>query len=208
MQACRFEPSLLTENDFQRCAVAAVRGVAKRQTEHLAGRICARAALHQLTGTPSMPSVGDEGVPLWPETVVGSITHGAGMALAIAAFAHHYQGLGIDIEQLLSPQRADRLAAQIHTPEELERRAQRPISEHALCTSLTFSIKESLFKALYPIVGQRFYFHDAEVLHWDFSGRVHLRLLLDLNEQWPAGKEIEGQYSLYQQHLLSLVAVK
>ena len=43
--------------------------------------------------------------------------------------------------------------------------------------SLTFSAKESLFKALYPLVLRHFYFQDAEVLDVDDSGRLRLRLL-------------------------------
>ena len=35
-----------------------MRGVAKRQAEYLAGRLCAREALRRVTGQPGVPAVG------------------------------------------------------------------------------------------------------------------------------------------------------
>ena len=50
----RFDPAHLAGDDFQRSAIAVPpsiqRSVAKRQAEFLAGRLCARAALHQPDG--------------------------------------------------------------------------------------------------------------------------------------------------------------
>lgn len=61
-------------------------------------------------------------------------------------------------------ERADRLAGEILTPSELEAFASLGDHERAELVTRTFSLKESLFKALYPLVKQRFYFQDAEVL--------------------------------------------
>ena len=75
--------------------------------------------------------------------------------------------------------------------------------------TLTFSLKESLFKALYPLVGKRFYFHDAELLAVDDSARTaRLGLLIDLAGEWMTGSELEGHFQLYDDRLLSLVAVR
>jgi enterobactin synthetase component D len=73
--------------------------------------------------------------------------------------------------------------------------------------TLTFSVKESLFKALYPIVGKRFYFEHAEVLEWSDSGSVRLRLLTDLSSEWSHGTELAAQFALEDGQLLSLVAI-
>src|SRR3989344_4013255 len=56
----RFSPELLDEEDFSRCAIEPVRGVAKRQTEYLAGRLCAREALIRLTGISATPACGED----------------------------------------------------------------------------------------------------------------------------------------------------
>ncbi len=83
-----------------------------------------------------------------------------------------------------------------------------PEDQIALRVTLTFSIKEALFKALYPIVHKRFYFEDAQLLEWSADGRARLKLLIDLSSEWHAGKELDGQFSVQDDHLLSLVAVE
>ncbi|MET1078076.1 MAG: 4'-phosphopantetheinyl transferase superfamily protein [Pseudomonas sp.] len=203
----RFDPALWQPEDFPRQGIAPARGVAKRQSEFLAGRICARAALLQLTGHASVPAVGDDGAPQWPPGLVGSITHGAGWAAAVVAPASGCQGLGLDLEQLLSAERAERLAEQILTANELQRLQQLPQEQRALLVTLTFSLKESLFKALYPLVRTRFYFEHAELLEWSTDGRARLRLLIDLSTDWHQGRALEGQFSQDDDRLLSLVAV-
>jgi len=71
----------------------------------------------------------------------------------------------------------------------------------------TFSLKESLFKALYPLVKQRFYFQDAEVLDVGADGIARLRLLIDLSEGWRNGAEVDGQFAIFDDYLLSLIAI-
>jgi enterobactin synthetase component D len=72
---------------------------------------------------------------------------------------------------------------------------------------LTFSLKESLFKTLYPLTKQRFYFEHAEVLEWSVGGLARLRLLTDLSPAWQQGIEIDGQFCIKDGHLLSLISV-
>ncbi|WP_416426435.1 4'-phosphopantetheinyl transferase superfamily protein [Pseudomonas sp. App30] len=205
----RFDPKALAADDFVRAGIQPPaniqRSVAKRQAEFLAGRLCARSALQQLADIDHVPAIGEDRAPIWPAGISGSITHGTGWAGAVVARSGVWQGLGLDMETLLGDDRAARLAGEILTPGELARMDPAQLS---LTVTLTFSIKESLFKALYPIVGQRFYFEHAEVLGWDAAGRVRMRLLTDLSAQWCHGREIEGQFGLENDHLLSLVAIQ
>ncbi|EPN60405.1 siderophore biosynthesis protein [Pseudomonas syringae pv. actinidiae ICMP 19079] len=46
------------------------------------------------------------------------------------------------------------------------------------------------------------------MLEWSADGNVRLRLLIDLSSEWQAGKELDGQFSVLGDHLLSLVAVE
>lgn len=202
-----FDPARLQPEDFANCAIEPVRGVAKRQGEYLAGRLCARQALRQLCGQPFVPGRDEEGVPQWPVGVVGSITHGAGQAAALVAHGRDWQGLGLDLEKCLSAERAAKLAGEILTAAELQRGAGLSPAAFARLVTLTFSLKESLFKALFPLVRQRFYFHDAELLEWRDTGQVRLRLLIDLSAAWPAGSELSGQFAEFDGYLLSLVAI-
>lgn len=207
-----FVPAQLGVDDFARSAIempaSIQRSVAKRQAEFLAGRLCARAALLQLDGTCATPAIGEDRAPVWPAHISGAITHSNGRAAALVALKDQWQGLGMDLENLLSTERAQRLAKEILTAPELQRLAAGPAADIALLVTLTFSVKESLFKALYPIVRQRFYFEHAEVLSWTHQGQVRLRLLTDLSEQWHHGRELDAQFCLLEGQLLSVVAIK
>ena len=207
-----FNAAQLAADDFRRSAVeppaSVQRSVAKRQAEFLAGRLCARAALRQLAGLDVIPAIGDDRAPVWPAHISGSITHSTGRAAAIVAQKSQWRGLGMDLENLLDPERAERLAGEILTPEELQRMAAGPRDQLAMHVTLTFSVKESLFKALYPIVQQRFYFEHAEVLEWNESGEVQLRLLTDLSSEWCTGTELAAQFALMDGQVLSLVSIK
>jgi enterobactin synthetase component D len=208
--SCDFEPSLLAPGDFTACGIDhplnIQRSVAKRQAEFLAGRLCAREALTRLGLPGHSLAIGEDRAPVWPAGVVGAITHGTGWAAAIAAPASEQRGLGLDAETLLEPSRAQRLAGEILVPAELDRLPQSP-DQAALEITLTFSLKESLFKALYPLVRQRFYFEAAEVLAWTMDGHARLRLLSDLSPEWQAGMQLEGQFCVQGARLLSLVSV-
>lgn len=206
-----FTPAHLLADDFARSAIempaSIQRSVAKRQAEFLAGRLCASAALLHLDGTCATPAIGEDRAPVWPAHIAGAITHSNGRAGAVVALKSEWQGLGIDLENLLSDERARRLVKEILTPGEQRRMAEGCDEDVALVVTLTFSIKESLFKALFPLVGQRFYFEHAEVLSWSKDGHVRLRLLTDLSTEWHHGKEIEGQFAVHEGQLLSLVAI-
>ena len=206
--SCAFDPAQLASDDFQRAAIeqtpALQRSVAKRQAEYLAGRSCARAALQRLDGRHYVPATGDDRAPIWPADITGSITHGKGWAAAVVAHKTDCAGLGLDQENLLDDDRAARLAGEILTPDELK---SLDPARQALAVTLTFSLKESLFKALYPLVRKRFYFEHAQVLEWSDEGSARLRLLADLSPEWHHGRELEGQFSLMGDQVLSLIAV-
>lgn len=113
----------------------------KRQTEHLAGRIAAVHALRAF-GEKSVPGIGKNRQPIWPDGLYGSISHCGSTAIAIVARTP----VGIDIEAVFSPQLADELASDIASEEEL---AVLRASElgFPLALTLAFSAKESLYKA-------------------------------------------------------------
>jgi 4'-phosphopantetheinyl transferase EntD len=70
-----------------------------RQREFALGRACARAALASLGHGHAVLGRRGDGAPLWPGGVVGSISHTQGLAVALAAPAGAFRGLGVDVEQ-------------------------------------------------------------------------------------------------------------
>ncbi|UQG58670.1 4'-phosphopantetheinyl transferase superfamily protein [Marinobacter sp. M3C] len=203
-----FDPTRLADEAFAHYAVeqpaSIQRAAVKRRAEFLAGRLCARAGIAHLTGRGETPGLGESRAPVWPAGLCGSITHAGGCAAAIVSRCADWRGLGLDIENLLGEEQAIQLAAEILTPRELRRLAPQEV---AFGVTLTFSLKESLFKALYPLTGKYFYFEHAELLEWGADGHARLRLLTDLSAEWCSGRELDGQFDLEDGHLISLVAV-
>lgn len=206
-----FDTQAFRDDDFTTsnlvCPETLRAAASKRKTEYLAGRVCAREALRLATGQPTVPDIGDDRAPVWPAGSVGAITHGAGWAGALAASRGHYHGLGLDVEQRLSDQRAERLVDQILTPEEKARHAAELATGMGHLLTLIFSMKESLFKALYPIVQRRFYFQDAELVSWSKQGQATLRLLTELSPHWPRGRIVHAHFCEMDHRILSLVAI-
>ncbi|WP_245947744.1 4'-phosphopantetheinyl transferase family protein [Billgrantia montanilacus] len=181
--------------------------VAKRRAEFIAGRLCARHGLWLLDGRDATPGMNEDRSPCWPRDCVGAITHNDGWAAALVASRKAYLGLGLDAERLLDATQALRLARRVLTPGETDRLERLPGAEIGLMVTAAFSLKESLFKALYPVVGQMFHFQAAELVAWHGIGTVRLRLLRNLGLDWPAGSEVAGEVCLYEGRLLSLVAL-
>ncbi len=138
----------------------------KRRVEFLAGRHCAHKAIHQLA--PRLPwqeiPINDAGLPLWPDGIVGSITHAGGFASAAVALDRDAISIGIDSEGLMTKDMASEIAWLVATQSELaETMAQTRLEENDALT-LLFSAKEAAFKCLYPMTGLFFTFLEIEVL--------------------------------------------
>lgn len=207
MVSLHFSPSALQSTDFQMQGIVPIDGQRKRQSEYLAGRLCAREALYRLNGQVAVPGISADRAPQWPAGISGSITHSHSWAAAVAARKHSWQSIGLDAEGHLSAKRARRLQTTLLTPDECQRLQHLPDDVQIQRINLSFSLKESLFKALYPLTGVRFYFQDAELLECTEDGQAQLQLLTDLSPQWLAGRKLKGSFRLLETHLLTLVAI-
>lgn len=178
------------------------RAAPRRRAEWLAGRRCAREALRLLTGQGTCPGMAADRSPLWPDGIVGSISHSGDVALAIAARAGACRGIGIDIERVMDGQAAIEIASEALTPRERRHLAKDPFS-----VTLAFSAKESLFKALHPLLRRPMSFHASELITWDTQGWARLRLVEELSPEFPAGREIEARFAHLGDLLLTRVLV-
>lgn len=135
--------------------------VARRVQEFTAGRACARAALETL-GLPGFAlRMGARRQPLWPESIVGSISHAAGYCVAAACTRDRFAGIGIDIEAA-SPL-PESLVDIVCTPCEKAWCLAQPERLSGLLAKFLFSAKESVFKCLYPLFGEELEFEDVEM---------------------------------------------
>ena len=176
----------------------------KRRCEYLAGRISARHALRQLLGPVASEGeiVGDDDdVPRWPEGVVGSISHGAGFGFAAVAAADRYQGLGVDVERVVSAEQAGRLGARVLSEHEMSLRQSGAggLTEAEMFT-LVFSAKESAYKALFPRYRRVLGFSDVELERREAGDgavrRGELRLRTRVPSEGGAVRRLVGWYAL------------
>lgn len=135
--------------------------VDKRRREFETGRACARMALERLGLPRTAIAAGDRGQPLWPDGIVGSITHCDGYRACAAARRGDVATLGIDAE----PHAAlpARVLCGIATNGELRRlAAASPAALHL--DRILFSAKESVFKAWSPCTDRRLGFKDCDIV--------------------------------------------
>ena len=202
-QGARFDCGPLSERQgplIGNEAAEIAQAVEARRMGFRAGRTCARSALRKLgIKAEAIPAAADRR-PLWPEGIVGSISHSDHFAAAICARTDDFVGLGIDIEP--ATPLAPGLAEAICRPE--ERALEAPGIEDA--AKLVFVIKEAFYKAYYPATRQFLDFPDARVVLGDANGFVVS--LTDPDHPALAGRRtIAGRWAMAEGHLIAVAAL-
>jgi 4'-phosphopantetheinyl transferase EntD len=151
------DPGLL----FPEEAVYLGRAVLKRAQEFAAGRLCARRALAQF-GIVDFPiRVAEDRQPIWPDHMVGSITHTAGFCAAVVAERRVTGAVGLDSEVVGDVN--GEIWPSICVPYETAWLASLPASQRAAAVTLIFSAKEAFYKCQYPVVRESLDFRDVSV---------------------------------------------
>lgn len=190
--ATRFKSDAFTRASIV-CPDSIMRSVPRRQAEFFFGRMAARLALSDL-GVPTEVEIGIGATrePLWPDGVIGSITHNVRYAAAAVLRAGLVQGLGIDVEAKIGMRERDAVLTTALDMEEAAMLdalacAQWP---HDLLLTAVFSAKESLFKGVFGVVGRYFDFSAARWTGWDRERRrLRLTLMEALSPQFQCGRE-------------------
>jgi 4'-phosphopantetheinyl transferase EntD len=135
------------------------RAVEKRRLEFTTGRACARLALERLGIEPAAIPNGERGEPLWPDGVVGSITHCRGYCACAVARAEQVASVGIDAE--VHEPLPDGVLRQVAFGRELAMVAG---DGAGVCLDkLLFSAKEAVYKAWFPLARRWLGFEDVEL---------------------------------------------
>jgi 4'-phosphopantetheinyl transferase EntD len=144
----------------ERAAIA--HAVAARRGDYLGVRDCARTALAALGQGPVAIGTGPRREPIWPEGVVGSLTHCTGYRAAAVARARRVHSLGIDAEphEPLPAGVLDTVAlpGEVRAISVLDRSDPRTHWGRIL-----FCAKEAIYKAWYPLTGEWLGFEEASV---------------------------------------------
>ena len=177
----------------------------RRQQEFRAGRTYARRALEVFGLENQQIGRADDRSPIWPNSIVGSITHSSQICAAVVARSQAYWGIGIDLEP--SKPLAVELYSAIGRPEE-QSSFYRPVVAHDRELDrgkLVFSAKEAVFKAIYPSLRQWFDFQDVLVEIDVSSARFTASFISTV--QAPKDSVFEGRWSFIEDHFVTALIV-
>ena len=186
---------------FPQEAAQVQRAIGSRRREFATGRACARAALVLLDDRPPVAiPVGDGRAPVWPDDVVGSITHSGGFCAAAVAHGSEFAAVGIDAEGLRP------------LPVGVRRLVLRPAELCGLPSGISwdavaFSAKEAVFKAWFPLTGKWLGFLDVE-LSIDVRAGGFVAVVRPAARQKDAPAEFAGRFSLESGLALTAVCVE
>lgn len=130
-----------------------------RKAEFGDARWCAHQALRALdrdTGDPILR--GERGMPLWPASVSGSLTHTAGFRAAVAAPRLLVRAMGLDVEP--AEPLPEGVLHSIARPAELARLESLGVD---CADRLLFCAKEATYKAWFPLTHRWLGFEQAEI---------------------------------------------
>jgi 4'-phosphopantetheinyl transferase EntD len=129
-----------------------------RRAEFTTARVCARRAMARLGITPAPILSGARREPLWPDGVVGSITHCAGYRAAAIGRSTRFTTIGIDAEP--NESLPGGLLEHVSLPQERGRRTR---ADGTHLDRLLFSAKESVYKAWFPLTRRWLGFEQAAI---------------------------------------------
>ncbi|BDX04996.1 4'-phosphopantetheinyl transferase family protein [Planctobacterium marinum] len=165
---CHFDLSRYDDSLFNEFAIvfpeALKNAVPKRKAEFLAGRYCAGRALQALRCAQHQVGIGENRSPLWPDGVVGAISHDCNNAIVMAKHkTSTTDAIGVDIEKWIAESELDKVQQLVLNQDEHQLLMQSGLSMQQGITTL-FSAKESFFKAIYNQVGEYFGFEEAQLI--------------------------------------------
>lgn len=172
------------------------KSVLKRRSEYFAGRYCAINSLRRFSVETSFIDTGINREPLWPEGLIGSISHCSNRAVAVVERASRFLGIGIDIEDKVNNKTMNNIQGQILNADEAEIISYNA-EQKAILFTMAFSLKEAFFKAAYSTVGRYFGFDAVSIVNIDYLKKnVLFELNETLDELLPKGMVVEGSYRI------------
>ncbi|MEZ3499231.1 4'-phosphopantetheinyl transferase [Pantoea sp. KPR_PJ] len=177
--------------------------VKKRRAEYLASRWLARETL-QLYGIPDFLLCNhNDRSPVWPSGIQASLSHTEG-AVALAV-TRQPLCVGIDIETIMSEHTAEETASMVMSDEENVRLRRLPLT-YPQAATLLFSLKESLYKALWPQLHQPMDFLQASLLTIDVpTHKAVLCLEQTFSADFFAGLRLEAVFQLEADRVTTLL---
>ncbi|ALV91658.1 MULTISPECIES: 4'-phosphopantetheinyl transferase family protein [Pantoea] len=177
--------------------------VTKRKAEHLASRWLAQQMLARFALPDFVLRNAPDRSPVWPAGVQASLSHSQQMA--VIAVTQAPLCIGIDVEQVMAEQTALETVDLLMSDKERRLLETLPLP-FAVAATLLFSMKESLYKALWPQLHQPMEFLQAELVNLDMSQtQATLLLTQDFSADLTAHTPLQAQFWLRDDRVITLV---
>lgn len=177
----------------------------KRNRAFAAGRAAAHQAMQSLNVAVQPILFGPDRAPIWPKTVVGSISHCETSCLAAVARSNAYLSIGIDVEEN-TPLDAD-LIPTICTPAERAWLSMHSATQAGLLAKLIFSAKECAYKCQYPFSKTVFDFDVFELTPDMDTGQFDATFAQDIGP-FTAGTMLSGRFAISDTLIVTAMSVK
>lgn len=177
-----------------------------RLNAFFAGRIGLEAILRQHFCCHSAVTSKSIRLPIWPQGLAGSISHTQDQVFVIVSEKHQY--VGADLQGLIGLDTAQQIASLILSPSE-QRLGQGCVQyglDFSQFLSLVFSMKESLYKAVYPFVQRYIDFLEVELIDLDLTQHLaRFEFCSSMTKDHPALKYTQAQWQWCNGHVISYV---
>ncbi len=174
------------------------KAVVSRRCEFSTGRVLARGLLRELGSETAELLRDSDRVPIWPEGVVGSISHCDDLCAVAIGDRARFRGVGLDVEP--DEPVKEGVERVVCGPGESAWLDLAKGEERSRRIKMVFSIKEAVYKAFYPELRAFWGFQDVQT-EIDLEGE---RFRASLPEG-PEVREIEGRVVRRQGWILSAV---
>jgi 4'-phosphopantetheinyl transferase EntD len=135
----------------------------QRRAQFAIGRSRARQALARLGVPPVAIPFDDEGAPIWPAGIVGSISHKREHCIVVAAHATAFENVGVDLELDVKDNAESELLRRICSTKNELAQAAALHGEVLSPGTLFLATKEAYFKFQFPSTRTRLDWDDVEV---------------------------------------------
>lgn len=180
--------------------VAIASAVDRRRHEFIVGRRLARRAMERIDVAPKAIPVGQDREPIWPDGLVGSITHSRELVGVAVGPSGRSRSIGLDFEPVGGVDSA--VATRILTEVEQDRY---PFETDPGAATVIFSAKEAVYKTTFPLTGRWLGFEDAEIILDPDRGRFEATLRPQADHPM-AGQHFQGWWTTALGHVLTVVA--
>ncbi len=182
-----------------------VASVARRRLEFAMGRDCARRAMVVLGRAKAPLPRGRDRMPIWPDDLVGSITHtDAWAAAAVARRDEGFVAIGIDLEP--ADELAPDLWESVCTPAEQATLAAVLGVTQGVAAHIIFGMKEAAFKCQFPISRTMLEFADLAI-DVDVERRTFAATYQRAVPQFEVHDRLFGRFAISAGHIAAAVVV-